>query len=99
MLLKSNTVPRDSRFRGNDSLLALALLVLRVLAQDTHGSLAPNDLAFDANLLYRGSDFHRLRPSLLYTVRDPASGQIVWGQFNRHLVSRQYLDEMHPHFT
>ena len=70
MFLMANTVPRDSRFRGNDGLLALALLVFRVLAQDTYGSLASNDLAFNANLLYRGSDFHRfvLRYFLRYVI-------------------------------
>ena len=98
MLLMANTVPRDSRFRGNDGLLALALLVFRVLAQDTYGSLAANDLAFQANLLHRGSDFHRLRPSsLLHAIRDPAPAQIVRGQFNGDLVSGQNLDKMHPH--
>lgn len=39
-------------------LLALLLLVLGVLADDPHNSLAPNDLTLDADGFDRCSDFH-----------------------------------------
>ena len=68
-----------------------------VFTNYAHNAFSFNDLAFNANLLYRGSDFHRLGPSLLIAVRDPAPCQIVWRQFNFYNVSGQYLDEMHPH--
>ena len=42
--------------------LSLALLVLRVLADDPHYTLARNHLALHANLLYRCPDLHLLLP-------------------------------------
>ena len=38
--------------------LALSLLVTRILANDPHGTFTLNDLALNANLLYRRSHFH-----------------------------------------
>jgi hypothetical protein len=40
--------------------LALALLVLRIGANYTHHAAPVNDLAFVANLFYRGPNFHFL---------------------------------------
>jgi len=44
-------------------LLALALLVLCVLADHPDHTAAGDDLALDANLLYRCTDFHCCCPS------------------------------------
>ncbi len=45
-------------FRVCQALLALALLVLCVFADHPDHSLAGDDLALDANLLYRCTDLH-----------------------------------------
>jgi hypothetical protein len=42
--------------------LALALLVLCVLADHSHNPTACDDLALDANFLYRCTDLHLLLP-------------------------------------
>src|SRR5205807_5528076 len=65
-------------------LLALALLVPGVLADDHHHAVAPDHLA----LLTDGFDtrpyLHRSLLGLLVAVRDPAPGQVVRGELHLH---------------
>jgi hypothetical protein len=46
----------------NETGSALSLLMLRVLADDTHGPVAADDLAVAADLFYRSPDFHDFSP-------------------------------------
>jgi hypothetical protein len=49
--------------------LSLALLVLCVFADHTHHTVAGDDLALDANLLYRCPNFHCYCPSPRRKIR------------------------------
>src|SRR4029450_8584843 len=78
----------------------LALLVARVRANHAHDAIAPDDLAVAANLLDRSQYFHGRSSSFVRLFRaegDPRAGEVIRGDFHRHLVARQYLDVMHPH--
>ena len=77
--------------------LTLLLLMLGVLADHHDAALALDDLALFTNGLYRRPYFHRVFLLLILGApRNAAAGQIVRRQFNCHLVSRQYADEVHP---
>jgi hypothetical protein len=62
--------------------LALALLMLGVLADDTHHTTAVNDLALVTNLLYGCSDLHSnslKQPVLLASgLRPEAHGTVLY---------------------
>jgi hypothetical protein len=62
-------------------------------------ALAPDDLAFLATDFYARTNFHFIPVILLMPVNYPASIQIVRRQLQRHLISGQDLDKMHPHFA
>ena len=55
-----------------------------------------DDLALVTNLLYRCPYFHNLLP-LFVAVNDPAPGQIVRTELNRHPVARENANEILPH--
>src|SRR5258705_350267 len=83
--------------RAKPFLLALALLVTRVLADDPHDAFAPYHLAVLADSRDRG--FHLHDGSLLVSVDDAPAIQIVGRQLHRDLVPGQDLDEVHPHLA
>ena len=74
--------------------------MLRVLADNHDLALAADDLALLTDRLYRRTYLHirfllsRLR-RLLGPPYDPAAGQVVRGDFHRHLVAGQYTDIVH----
>src|SRR5215468_6681739 len=85
---------------------ALALLVTHVHADDSHDTLAPDDLALLASRPDRRSYFHgMLRPlplpglRLLEPVRDAAARQIVGRQLDLDPVAGQDPDEVHAHLA
>src|SRR4029079_4232690 len=75
--------------------LPLALLVLRIAADDHHGPVATDDLAVVATRLDRRSDLHGRR-SLLESVGDAATGEVVRRKFHPDPVTWQDPDEVHP---
>ncbi|VDD85515.1 unnamed protein product, partial [Enterobius vermicularis] len=85
--------------------LALALLMTRVRRADhTHHALALDDFAVAANALNRSQHFHDFPlPSIpvrsLRPEYDARAGQIIRGQFDRHLVPGQDADVMHTHLA
>jgi hypothetical protein len=90
-------------------LLALALLVLCVLADHPDHPTAGDDLALDANLLHRCTDFHLVLPfsahpfrarvfkNLLVAVNDPPAIQVVGTQLHGHAIAGQNADEVLAH--
>jgi len=85
--------------------LALALLMTRVRRADhTHHALALDDFAVAANALNRSQHFHDFPlPSIpvrsLRPEYDARAGQIIRGQFDRHLVPGQDANVMHAHLA
>lgn len=89
--------------------LALTLLVLCVLANHPNDTAAGDDLALDANLLYRCTDLHDCCPSprtrtaargiknLFVAVNDPPAIQVVGAQLHSHTVARQNANEILAH--
>lgn len=69
--------------------------------------LPPHDLAIRATFFDGRSDFHRFNfycPStdaqfLFVPEYDPSPAKIVWTHFNTNLVTRQYPDVVHSHFS
>src|SRR5712692_279521 len=54
----------------------------------------------DARTFMMAAPFSALRdPGLLVPIHDPAAGQVVRGHLYRDLVTRQDLDEVHPHLA
>jgi hypothetical protein len=55
---------------------------------------------FTDDLTFMASSRSKNLSSLaLASESDPPSGQIIGGEFYRHPISRQYLNEMHSHFA
>src|SRR5882724_2419172 len=82
--------------RANAVLLALALLVTGVRADDAHRSMAADHLALLTDLLDRRSDFHA-RSLLLVAIGDATATEVVGGELHLHAVARQDPDVVHPH--
>jgi hypothetical protein len=62
--------------------LALALLVLGILADDTHHAAAVDHLALVTNLLYGSTNLHKTPKtavSLGPLTERPTTGQTLWG--------------------
>ena len=94
--------------------LALALLVPSVAAQHAYHSLTTNHLAVGAASLYGCSNFHISEPApdesgmvpvdqtsagLLEPVSDPATCEVVRGEFHKYAVAPQHPDEIQPDFS
>ncbi len=85
--------------------LPLPLLVLRIGADDHHGSVAANHLAVVAARLDGGSDFQRILGRggcscsrtmwLLESVGDPTACQVVRREFDPNTVPWQDSNEVH----
>src|SRR5687768_14574668 len=93
-------------------LLALALLVALVLADNPHHAVTADDLALFAARLDRSSNLHlfpfpvveaslprRLPKSLAEPVRDTAPGQVVGGKLHPDPVTGGDADVVDPHFA
>ena len=79
--------------------LPLPLLVPRILAQDSHHTLAPNHFAFGTDRLDRRSHFHVSFALLLKPIGNTPARQIVRRQFHCDFVARKNTDKVHPHFS
>ena len=95
--------------------LALALLVTRVLADDHHVSVAADDLALVTDLLNAGVYLHGvslfavfvsalcgsllLSAGLFVSVDDTTAGQVVWAQLYNHLVFGKNSDVVLAHLA
>src|SRR5512142_2766735 len=90
--LLSSSSPRPAGPSG----LSLALLVLRILADDPHDALPADHLALGAYVPDRRPDFHRFPPLLRY-VDDPPARQVVRRELDRDAVAGKDLDEVHLH--
>jgi hypothetical protein len=86
---------------------ALPLLVARIGANNHHSAMPADDFALLAYRFDGGTDLHaRLSclvcftlVSLLVSIGDPTSGEVVRGEFNLNLVSRENTDVVHPHLS
>src|SRR5947209_19682060 len=76
-------------------LLALALLVARVVADDLHPAVPADHLALLTDSLDARADLHGCL--LLVAVGDAASGEVVGGQLHLDAVTGQDPDVVHPH--
>jgi hypothetical protein len=79
----------------------------RIGADDHHVAMTADDLALLADRLNAGTDLHA-RPawvelftdlSLLVSIGDPTSGEVVRGEFNLYLVARKDADVVHAHLS
>ena len=77
---------------------ALALLVLRVLADDHDFTLALNDFALFAHGLHGRSNFHFIY-LLLTSPGDSAAVDIIGRHLNRNLITGKDPDKVHPEFA
>jgi hypothetical protein len=88
--------------------LSLSLFETRVLFVDhIQPAFSAYNLAIKAAIFNRCSYFHslvficwRLLACLLFvSENDPSSRQIIWAHLHSHLITRQYPDIVHPHFS
>ena len=76
----------------------LALLMARILAENSHHAFAPNYLTFRTDWFNRRSHFHIQFTLLLKPIGDPTACQIIGRQLHSHLVARKNTDKVHTHF-
>ena len=94
-------------------MLALALLVTRVFADDHHVAVTTNDLALVADLLNAGVYLHDVSLSLssyrdpavtfqcllLVSINDATAGQVVWAQLYDYAVLGEDTDVVLAHLA
>jgi hypothetical protein len=93
--------------------LALALLVTWVFADDHHVAVTTNDLALVADLLNAGVYLHDVSFSLssyrgsgryfpvglLVSINDATTGEVIWAQLHNHAVLRKDADVVLAHLA
>ena len=77
----------------------MTLHLLQIFRTEDRTFIADTRPVFKVFYLCADAPTRKRRRSLLETIGNSSPRQIVRRQFHRHLVSRQYLDEMHSHLA